>query len=93
MELIKDYDCTIHHHLGKANVVADALSRKSSGRLSCITCSRVENVMELRRMGVELTMTDKGALVGHLTVRPLLITRIRELQAEDAFLDNKKKEV
>ena len=29
MELIKDYDCMIDYHLGKANVVADALSRKS----------------------------------------------------------------
>ena len=27
LELIKDYDCTIEYHLGKANVVADALSR------------------------------------------------------------------
>jgi hypothetical protein len=29
LELIKDYDIEIHYHLGKANVVADALSRKS----------------------------------------------------------------
>ena len=27
--LIKDYDLEIHYHLGKANVVADALSCKS----------------------------------------------------------------
>jgi hypothetical protein len=29
LELIKDYDLEVNYHLGKANVVADALSRKS----------------------------------------------------------------
>ena len=29
LELIKDYDMKLHYHPGKANVVADALSRKS----------------------------------------------------------------
>ena len=29
MELFKDYDCVIDYHPGKANVVAEALSRKS----------------------------------------------------------------
>ncbi|GJW05163.1 putative reverse transcriptase domain-containing protein [Tanacetum coccineum] len=28
LELLADHDCEIHYHLGKANVVADALSRK-----------------------------------------------------------------
>ena len=29
MEFLEDYDFTLHYHLGKENVVADALSRKS----------------------------------------------------------------
>jgi hypothetical protein len=29
LELIKDYELEIHYHPGKANVVADDLSRKS----------------------------------------------------------------
>ena len=29
LELFKDYDCIIDYHLKKANVVADALSRKT----------------------------------------------------------------
>ncbi|KAI3767952.1 hypothetical protein L2E82_18381 [Cichorium intybus] len=33
VELLNDYECDIRYHLGKANVVADALSRKEySGR-------------------------------------------------------------
>ena len=36
MEYLEDYDFTLHYHLGKANVVADALSRKSRGVLASI---------------------------------------------------------
>ena len=38
LELIKDYDCSINYHPGKANVVADALSRKSSDFSSLYLC-------------------------------------------------------
>ncbi|XP_015078468.1 uncharacterized protein LOC107022344 [Solanum pennellii] len=39
IELLKNYDITILYHLGKANVVADALSRKTSstGSLAVIS--------------------------------------------------------
>ncbi|KAL0561571.1 hypothetical protein IC582_002005 [Cucumis melo] len=37
LELVKDYDCEILYHLGKANVVADALSRKVSHSAALIT--------------------------------------------------------
>ena len=36
LDVVKDYDCEILYHPGKANVVADALSRKAAvdqGRL------------------------------------------------------------
>ena len=36
MEYLEDYDFTLHYHLGKANVVANALSRKSRGVLASI---------------------------------------------------------
>ena len=36
LELFKDYDCIIDYHLGKANVVVDALSRKTMTALLLI---------------------------------------------------------
>jgi hypothetical protein len=39
LELIKDYDCEINYHSDKANVVADALSRKSTAELAALGIS------------------------------------------------------
>ena len=36
MEFLEDYDFTLHYHLGKANLVADALSQNSWGALASI---------------------------------------------------------
>ena len=36
IEFLEDYDFTLHYHPGKANVVADALNRKSQGELASI---------------------------------------------------------
>ena len=36
MEFIEDYDFEMHYHPGKANVVADALSKKSISDVACI---------------------------------------------------------
>ena len=50
MELLKDYDCSILYHPGKANVVADALSRKSSSSLAHISTERRALVRELHEL-------------------------------------------
>ncbi|KAM1675164.1 hypothetical protein ACFX2K_041145 [Malus domestica] len=36
IELLSDYDYTIEYHHGRANVVADALSKKSRGRINAL---------------------------------------------------------
>ncbi|XP_060969630.1 uncharacterized protein LOC133036881 [Cannabis sativa] len=48
LELVKDYDCEILYHPGKANVVVDALSRKGMKNdiaeyvANCLTCQQVK---------------------------------------------------
>ena len=59
MEFIKDYDCMIDYHPGKANVVADALSRKL--------------VQMLRSLNAHLSLTDDGEIVTELIARSNLL--------------------
>ncbi|KAI3758554.1 hypothetical protein L6452_06121 [Arctium lappa] len=47
LEILKEYDCELHYHPGKTNVVADALSRKSYGSEVKITLSRIDVISSL----------------------------------------------
>ena len=78
MELLKDYDCTIDYHPGKANVVADALSRKSTGSLAYMQTIQLPLMVELRELGVELRMHASGALFASFQLRRILVDRILE---------------
>ena len=53
MKLLKDYDYVIDYHPGKANVVVDALSRKT--------------VQKFRTLNDQLSLTDDGTVVSHPT--------------------------
>ena len=58
LELIKDYDCTIEYHPGKANVVADALSRRPESSLSHMRSGYLPLLVDLRALGVILEAED-----------------------------------
>ena len=93
IELIKDYECTIEYHLGKANVVADALSRRPMSSLSHLRAVHLPRLIELRSLGVRLELIDSGALLATLHVRPVLIDRIRVLQIQDPQIMKWRSEV
>ena len=93
VELLKDYDCTIDYHPGKANVVADALSRKSTGSLAYMQTIQLPLMLELRELGVELRMRASGALFASFQQRPILVDCILEAQLEDPYLMSMRKKV
>ncbi|KAB2625910.1 S ribonuclease [Pyrus ussuriensis x Pyrus communis] len=62
LELLSDYDCTIDYHPGRANVVADALSRKSQGRINALYASRVPFLADLRATGVRMFVPNSVEL-------------------------------
>ena len=69
MKLIKDYDCVIDYHPGKANGVANALSRKT--------------MQTLRVLNAHFLLTDDGTIVTELIARPSLLNRVLEAQKKD----------
>jgi hypothetical protein len=54
LELIKDYDLEVHYHLGKANVVADALSRKAHCHCSSIKIFSETLCYHMRNLNLEI---------------------------------------
>ncbi|GKE26143.1 putative nucleotidyltransferase, ribonuclease H, partial [Tanacetum coccineum] len=85
LELLKDYDANIQYHPGKANVVADALSRKNSGTLACLKI-QPEIIKDLELMEVELVVRGSEGYIASLKIKPNLILRIKEAQKEDGEL-------
>jgi hypothetical protein len=88
LELIKDYDVGIHYHPGKANVVADALSRKSYCN-SLLTNEHQSELCEMVR-NLHLEIVPHG-FVASLEVQSTLLDRIRVTQQEDEDMKEIKK--
>ncbi|XP_075103258.1 uncharacterized protein LOC142177970 [Nicotiana tabacum] len=66
LELLKNYDVDILYHPRKANVVADALSRRSMGSLAHVEADKrtmMKEVHRLASLGVRLLDSEDGGVV------------------------------
>ena len=75
LELFKDYDYIVDYHLGKANVVADALSRKTMSALA----------LHFSRWRIK----PDGVLLAQLKAQPVLKKMIVDVQNDDVELHKK----
>ncbi|KAK8936665.1 hypothetical protein KSP39_PZI012024 [Platanthera zijinensis] len=88
LEFIKDYDMDIHYHPGKANVVADALSRKSVGGAAPLYNIRLLRELEKAEIIPLMTATDKQSQLFQMQIHYTLKDKILEATPKDTFLMN-----
>jgi hypothetical protein len=80
LELIKDYDLDIQYHPGKANLVADALSRKGQVNTALAFQLPDELMKEFEGLNLGIAAHTEGVT---LEVESTLEQQIRDGQLED----------
>ena len=76
---MKDYDCTIEYHPGKANVVTDALGQKMVEISARTIYYKKENFMALRAMNLNLNV-EEDHLLAALQVKPSLGNKLEVIK-------------
>ncbi|XP_071925131.1 transposon Tf2-1 polyprotein [Coffea arabica] len=79
VEFLEDYDCSINYHPGKANVVADALSRKA--QVAGLMVKEWDMLEEIS--GWNPRLEKLKILLGNLSLKSSLLERIKEAQKSD----------
>jgi len=85
LELQKDYDFELNYHLGKANVVADALSRKTL-HMSAMMVKELELLEQFRDLSLVCEMSSHSVKLGMLKIGSEFLNSIKEAHKTDVKL-------
>jgi hypothetical protein len=90
LELIKDYDLGINYHPGKANVVADALSRRSHVSQLVVDSMPFELCEEFDKLNLRIVANTKAT---EMEVGSNLPQEIQKGQVEDEKIQDIKRNI
>ncbi|XP_068487134.1 uncharacterized protein [Phaseolus vulgaris] len=79
IEFLKDYDFQLIYHLGKANVVADALSRKKL-QISSLMIRELELIEDFRSMNLEVSMSSNCISCNTIVITNEFLEKVKEKQ-------------
>nr|KYP54905.1 Retrovirus-related Pol polyprotein from transposon 17.6 [Cajanus cajan] len=85
MEFLKDHDFQLMYHSGKANVVADALSRKSI-HMPSMRVRELELVEEFRDLNLCVELAQDHISCGMITITSEFLRQVEQKQLQDVEL-------
>jgi hypothetical protein len=90
LELIKDYDLEVHYHHGKANIVADALSRKN--HYNCMTVKPMDYSLCYKLEKLNIEIVQQGQLT-NVTMESTIKDQIISAQRKNSGIAHIKEKV
>ncbi|MCI40267.1 hypothetical protein A2U01_0061500, partial [Trifolium medium] len=88
LEFLKDYDFKLSYHPRKANMVADALSRKSL-HMSSLMVKELNLIEEFRDLSLVCKVTPRSVKLGMLKLTNPFLEEVKECQKRNKKLMEK----